>query len=255
MSIFEFEGGDHTPPFLFLLPYNSIMKKILTIALLFFFSSELLGQISPNAKFFDALISFNGRTDKEEFAVNSSSLRDTRSSNLDANFNFGFAASSSDMILIGFSHDYNAFSYEIFQTFDNSIFEFSEKTNFFSMEFAYEKFIFINDRLLFSPRIGGSVGIGRKTYEQEDSELQNNMLGFSIFLSPRLQYFLDDRWALTGSIGNISLTKRVEYLNQDVLEEDPKNKELNVGAFFGANTFGIGVRYYFNNDQNVESGN
>jgi len=225
------------------------MKIIAATIFILFCGTSVLCQVSPNASFIDATFSFNRSDEKEEFAVNSGTPRDFTSSNLFSSLEYGFALSSSDFLLFGLSHDRNGFTYES-TDFDGDPISFGETSNLYSVNAAFEKFFSIKSNLFIVPRISGSVGIGTKTYEDDGEEADNNLIGYSFAIVPRVQYFLNEKWAITGSFGNISFSKRIEKLDLETADEDPKNRDIRAGVFFGVNTFSLGIRYYLNNALN-----
>ncbi|WP_424963051.1 hypothetical protein [Ekhidna sp.] len=142
--------------------------------------------------------------------------------------------------LVGFSITenqvfYGGFRYERQkQNFSNT----SSKENIVSLVLAYEKLFELNSKIYFAPIISGSFGFGKGNDPAGDSDISS----FRIGISPRLHYFITNKWSVVASVGAISYSKEVQKSdNGDFATES-------FGASLNASNVNFGIRMILNNE-------
>lgn len=133
----------------------------------------------------------------------------------------------------------------------NSIAQTSDRiTNTFLLTTFLRRYAHLTDKLYFTATLNASGGLGKSKdvtdYEGIDPETSKyDTYEAGVSVVPGLTYFVTNKWAITGSIGQV-------YVNFDWREsqnEDEKSKHFatNGGLNFSLNTFSIGVQYFLRN--------
>jgi hypothetical protein len=228
-------------PFFYYSCKKKMRKLILILSITCSFS--VAGQFQEKTSFVDGTASFSS------FHRNDPINGDRASALVRSSFSFGTSVSEKSFFFFGVqSEGLNLIS--SFRDFSNNgavtFYEFTTSENIYSVSLGFEKFLKLNERLFFVSLWSGSFGLGKGFSEWSDdlnSKVENDLTNFSVGVSPRLQYFIDNKWAVTGSIGSFNLTRRISKNKGS----SDKIKETQFNSGFGLNTFGLGIRLYLNN--------
>ena len=224
------------------------MKNLLVVCLgLILFSIDSSAQVQKGAILTGGGLNFNMRNDKEEFSVLSSIVYDKyKTTFMTLNPRIGLFISQSTLLGVGLTYEHT--NIDIRYSSNGAFLGPSiEKRNVLFVNPYFTKFNNISDKLYFTTTINGLVGIGKGKFG-EDDEIETNIFGFRVNVSPGIVYFISERLALNGGIGQLFYNYEQETLATDIgLPAQPKNKNHNYGLSFSLNTFRIGLQYYLHN--------
>lgn len=224
------------------------MKRLLIALNISIISGNLLAQVQKGTILAGGSISYNGTNNKGEFSVNSGFVLDEYKRNLIAiRPHIGFFTTESMLLGVGLTYEHN--STERRGSFNGSpSTPFVEKSNLILINPYLTKFSRLTDKFYFTTTINLLVGLGQGKYG-ENGTLETNIFELRVNITPGLTYFISNKWALRGSIGQLFYNRKQEKIATDIgLSEDPKNVDNNYGLNVSFNTFSIGFQYYLNNN-------
>ncbi|WP_436514924.1 hypothetical protein [Ekhidna sp. To15] len=107
----------------------------------------------------------------------------------------------------------------------------------------HQKFYELSEKFYFTPRLEFILGFGKSTFFDpsgggNDTDVDNSemLIGFL----PALQYFINEKWAITALIGSISYSRLKEAASDSDAEIVTKNVDVNLNI----NSFRLGFQYY-----------
>lgn len=203
-------------------------------------------QIQKGAILTGGAFSFNKRKNETEFTLgNDISLVEfgRKSSFIAIRPQIGVFSSASTLLGIGISYEHSASERTVYFNGDPMI--VSEKTNTYFINPYYTKFGQLTDKLYFRTSINFLIGLGSdKGKYLEGLETRSDVFEFRLNVTPGLTYFISEKWALSGSIGQLFYDRRQETLTTDLGgSEQPRNVDVNYGMSFSFNTFSFGFQY------------
>ena len=159
----------------------------------------------------------------------------------------GFFSSESTLLGIGINYEHRTREQQNPSSTNN--FDFSSSSNIILINPYFTKFTKLTDNFYFTTRINLLAGVG-KLESNGSSETESDIFDIRLNITPGLTYFVSNKWALTGSIGQLFYSRRQETLEVDSPDVDElKNVNSNFGLSAGLNTFSIGFQYYLNNSK------
>lgn len=218
------------------------MKHSLSLIILFF-SLSGFSQLEKGAKFLDGYSSYSFfRYQDDPNILNQSNVF------LNSTLNFGTALSSKTILILGLNTELESRSFE-YNSFDPNSGDFipitstqDESVN--SVLIGVEKYLKLKEKIYFTTVFSASIGLGKyRRVESTIGDMERDLFRYSFSITPRIQYFLNDKWAITGGIGSIFFKQTLGEI--EGVEE--KSKETEFRSNLGLNTFGLGVRFYLNN--------
>lgn len=236
------------------------MKKLLIILFIGILSINLNAQIHKGAILTGGYINFQGTDDSVEFPLYSSVYSDyylkRKTQYAAINPQIGFFATESLLLGIGLTYEYSKHDQQ--NSYSNSYYSGSSSTfdrnNVILINPYLTKYSRLMDKLYFTTTINFLAGIGKEkshqTNQDEYDELEANIFDLRINVTPGFTYFISEKWALSGSIGQFYYMHRREKLKTGHdLSEGLTNVENDCSVVLGFNRFTIGVQYYLNNKE------
>lgn len=151
----------------------------------------------------------------------------------------GFAVQQNQLIYVGLD-----FQFE--ERTSQSTFSTPFKSTIYSVELGYERLFELNEKLYLAPTLSGTVGFGSREGLSVTEEVDIDLLAYGIELSPKLYYFIDSKWALSGSVGFIEYSRREEKV-KPTGEEEFKLVTNTFQTILGLNSWTLGVSFILNN--------
>jgi len=145
----------------------------------------------------------------------------------------GFFTSESTLVGIGLVFEHRDSESESSGYYGTSIDKF--KSNLFLINPYVTKYSKIKDKFYFTTRVNLMAGIGK--------EDDNKVFELRVNATPGLSYFVNDKWALTCSVGNIYYNYKEVKLEDD---SNNKVKDKQYGTNLDFNTFTLGFQYVIN---------
>lgn len=122
---------------------------------------------------------------------------------------------------------------------------FISNDDVFSLNPYFTKFSALTDKLYLTTTVNLAVGLGIDRVENNDQIIEGDIFQLNFDLSPALIYFISDKWAVQGSIGQLFYRFRQTKLKSEIGQQgDPKNVSHDYGLNFSANTYRIGFQYF-----------
>ena len=213
---------------------------------LIMFSFISFGQISQGAKVID--LSFSYGESKNEILSQFNgvySKYEVSSRLVNLNTSWGIAFSRNKIFHIGMSLSSSRSERPIF--FSTQSETFVSTSNIYSIVVGYEQLFEIVENVYLSPFFSGSFGLGKKK-ETDSQGFDSDLTEFAIAVTPRMYYFIDDRWVLTGSIGFLEYRRSKEEV--DIPNQEAVNLvNESLQSTFGLNSWMLGVRFIMNNSK------
>ncbi len=107
----------------------------------------------------------------------------------------------------------------------------------------YQKFYELSEKFYFTPRLEFSLGFGKSTFFDPiggSNNISVNNREMLIGFIPAIQYFINEKWAITALIGSISYARLKESQSDTDVEFITKNVDVNLNI----NSFRLGFQYY-----------
>ncbi|MEO9872483.1 hypothetical protein [Ekhidna sp.] len=220
------------------------MRNIICIGLISL-SFIAYGQIQKGAEIIDLNFSYI-LSNSETIGALDGTLRTFRTESRTINIlpNIGIAIKKNQLLYIGANLLFNKGTNNRF--FSSGFTQLVTTNNVYSFVLGYERLLQIENRLFIAPSLSGSIGFGKRKGEDFSGEVDNSIVQYRVSLAPRMYYFANEKWALTGSIGFIEYRRNEEKI--DVPNgEDLKAINQNFQSTFGLNSWRLGVRFILNN--------
>lgn len=228
------------------------MKKLIIIFIAGILSTTLNAQVQKGVILTGGYVSYYGYNYSDKFpGSNYSEFLDydfkRKIKHATISPQIGFFISETTLFGIGLTYEYSMND----QQTNYSRSYYSNPYNYSSSTFDKDNLILINpyltkyckimDKLYFTATINFLAGIGKEKshqtsqYDYEDSEyningydeLESNIFELRINATPGVTYFISDKWALCGSIGQIYYKHRREKLKTDLdLSKDLTNSRM-----------------------------
>lgn len=122
---------------------------------------------------------------------------------------------------------------------------FVRSDDVFSINPYFTKFSQLTDKLYLTTTVNVAVGLGIDRVENNDQIVEGDVFQLNFNVLPALTYFISEKWAVQGSIGQLFYQFRQTKLKSDIGQQgNPKNVNHDYGLNFSANTYRIGFQYF-----------
>lgn len=151
----------------------------------------------------------------------------------------------SDNTSIGFGIGYSRlFNSNTQIAVNEQTFDIESTTSTLELEFfsRFHKPITDNFFLFIQPTATGSFG---NSTVGTDDELEANVIGYGIGVTPGLVYMLNDKFGLEAAFGRLGYSRQTSTLDEPDLDSDVKNIDTSFGIDLSLQSFELGLQYYF----------
>ena len=231
---------------------------VLILVILFGITFNSSAQIQKGAMLIGGNVSFNVQERNDGFNTYNFELEDDyyKRTFLVARPQFGIFINESMMLGIGINYEFTETKSKYINIVSYEESKSTQKNNLIFINPYFKKFFKVKDDFFVTTSLNFLIGFGKRKTEGENyygyndnRKYELNIFEYRLNVSPGLTYFLNDRWALNASIGQLfySHTKETPD-NYTGVSEKPKNIDKNFGLSFKFNTFSIGIQYYLRNN-------
>jgi|GEM_PF-6879666 len=226
------------------------MKYLITFCSLLCFSLSF-AQFSTNTILVGGNLSLSSRTSDWESTNLSDPSFNTETERSQFNFTIqpSIGTFISETLMLGTSIGYTRYDIKSTSVGENVIGGESVSrniTNEYSFSPFIRKYSKLSDKLYFTSQFRYSVGVGKRI-NGEDKDRKQNTFSTGARITPGLSFFMNEKWALTASIGSIFLT---HTSIKDGKDNNSNNRDKTSSTVFGAsaaaNTFSTGLQFFIN---------
>lgn len=223
------------------------MNKVIITICFSIISFVSIAQLQKGAILAEGGFTYMGRNASDNFSTQPGTYQnDLKSTFLSVRPSVGFFLTESTLFGIALNYEYNSTVNEIVLN-GNSLDPRIQKSNVILINPHLTKFMRLSDKFYFTTSLNLLAGIGKGSLGQNNRE--TNILDLRINMTPGLTYFISNKWAIQGSIGELFYNYKQEKIEADINQaEDEKNVDHTYGLSAQVNTFQVGFRYYLNND-------
>ena len=222
------------------------MKKILLPVFLLLISYTAFSQLTKGALLLEGTgnLSF-GKSDEE---YSGTTINENKNNQLWLRPGLGIMLSEKWML--GSAVDYTHQS-SVSEFTGGNLTQTTEQTsNSFGLNVFVRRYAQLNDKLYFTATLNAGGGLGKlkvvEEYEGNDPETTDfDTYQANLSVVPGLTYFISNKWAITGSIGQ--LYANFSWRNPEDEDEATKNFNSSAGLNFRLNTFSVGLQYFLRN--------
>lgn len=223
------------------------MKKVIITICLSIISFTSIAQLQKGAILAGGGITYMGRNASDNISVQPGPYQnDLKSTFLSIRPSIGFLISESTLFGIALNYEYQSTVNELVLN-GNSLDPRIQKSSIILINPNLTKFIQLSDKFYFTTSVNLLAGLGKGSLGENNRE--TNILDLRINVTPGLTYFISNKWAIQGSIGELFYNYKREKILADINQaEGEKNGDHRYGLSAQVNTFRVGFRYYLNND-------
>jgi hypothetical protein len=223
------------------------MHKVIITICFSIISFASLAQLQKGAILAGGGFTYMGRNASDNFSTQPGAYQnDLKSTFLSIRPNVGFFLTESTLFGIALNYEYNSIVNQIVLN-GNSRDPGIQKSNIILINPNLTKFIQLSDKFYFTTSVNLLAGLGKGSLGENNRE--TNILDLRINVTPGLTYFISNKWAIQGSIGELFYNYKREKILADINQaEGAKNVDHRYGLSAQVNTFRVGFRYYLNND-------
>ncbi len=233
---------------------------ILVLIVLFGITLNSSAQIQKGAMLIGGNVFFNVHESNDEFRTYNHEIEDEsyKRTYFFARPQFGVFINESMLLGIGINYELSKTKSKYINLTTFEEYENIQKSNLIFINPYFKKFFKVKEKFFITTSLNLLVGFGKRKTENENyygyndnKKYELNIFEYRLTVSPGLTYFLNDRWALNTSIGQLFYSHQKETPdNYTGVSEKPKNINKNYGLSFKFNTFSIGIQYYLRNKSN-----
>jgi len=212
------------------------MKKIPLLILLACFFCQANAQLGKGSLMIGGSVNFSSNNEAFKDASTVNSIRSTS-----AGFSPRAGLMLSDKSMLGISVMYSEYGYR----YDYSIYHDEQKQQEFAAGPLFRQYFPLGERAAFFLQGLALFKTGKTTYSG-GNPFRNDVRdtnGLSVSISPGVNYFLNDRWALEATLGSINYST----LNADTSDNSQSfggdSKLNNVNFNLGLSSFTLGINY------------